>query len=374
MFLIIEKTTWLFGILVNLLLISKLLIRPVLWSTTNTFLVCFLSINVFFLLVQILLVVEENDEKDPYDEVLIHVLDSLFYDHQKSIFCSVQYMSNFIHATSTLNVLLGTIFIRSMMVKHADNMRPNSLDCKSHQARLSIIGILVAVFIFTFCSGVIIVLIFDPLSPFDFVLVRNCREVPISYSEEEMRKIMQGWLSRLVSLAIFALATFSCHVRIIQFKRRHNMSYFSHFRQNIATVDQSLAAAYLKIGLAVFKEVIFYSIINKSTSTIEVDAFMKISNVLNCIAIPCYWIYSTKQDFNELWSKETVFWRKFLPANKVVSPRLNGVYSLEQTSATIEPRGPHIQETSFMGEESHPYREERLDGRFSYGFQLKTKN
>ena len=134
MLLIVEKLTWLFGFSVNFLLISKLLIRPVLWSTTNTFLACFLSINLFYLLVQIFLVGEGTEKTDPSNDVIIQALDDLFYDHHKSIFCSVQYMSNFIHGSSTLIVLLGTIFIRSMMVKHADNMRPDSLDCKSHQA------------------------------------------------------------------------------------------------------------------------------------------------------------------------------------------------------------------------------------------------
>ena len=138
MFPLVEKTAWLFGIFINFYLISKLLIRPVLWSTTNTFLACLLLLNFFYLVVQIILIGEGYKETDPSDDVIIQSLDNLFYDHHKSIFCSAQYMSNFIHGSSTLTVLLGTIFIRSMMVKHADNMRPDSLDCKSHQARLSI--------------------------------------------------------------------------------------------------------------------------------------------------------------------------------------------------------------------------------------------
>ena len=149
------------------------------------------------------------------------------------------------------------------------------------------------------------------------------------------------------------------------------MSYFSQYRQNIATVNQSLAAAYLKITLAVIKETIFLSIMNNSISTIEVETFMKISNVLNCIVIPCYWMVSTKQDFKEFWSKETVFWRKSLPPRIVVPLRQNGGYNSEYYS-TIQPRGPHIQETSFMCEGSYPSREERLPGRFSYVFKKKA--
>ena len=152
-------------------------------------------------------------------------------------------MSHFIHGTAILSVLLGSIFIRSMMVKHADNIRPDIYECKRHQARVRIIGVLVAVFIFTLCIGVVLVLYLHSHTPFDFVVVRSCRGVPLTYPEDENKKIVRAWMSRLVSLSIFAIATLSCHVRIINFKRRHNMSYFSQFRQNIATLDQSLAAA-----------------------------------------------------------------------------------------------------------------------------------
>ena len=318
---------------------------------------------------QILLVDEANDEIDPAEDIIIQSLNYFFSDNYRSIVCSAKYISSFLHGSSTLAILLGTIFIRSMMVKHADNIRTDN--CKSHQARLSIIGILVAVFIFTFCMGVIIVLILYPLSPFDFVLARSCRGLAISYSEIEKRKIMEGWLARLVSLAVFTIAILSCHVRIIRFKRHHNMSYFSQFRQNIVTVDQTLAAAYLKIALAVFRETIFLSIINSSTSMIKDENFIKISNFLNCIAIPCYWIYSTKKDFKEYWSKETVFLRNILPRTEVAPLQINTVYSSEhKSSSAIQPRGPHIHEKSFMGDISQPVSESRLPGKFAHGLKF----
>ena len=368
MILIVETIIWVFGISVNFFLILKLLIRPILWSTTNTFLGCFLSLNFFHLLVQILLVGKVNNETDPADTVIIQALDNFFSDHYKSIFCSTQIISNFVHGSFTMTVLFGTIFIRSMMVKHADNLRPDNLECKSHQARLSIVGILVAVYIITICFALIIIFILYPLSPLDFVLVRSCRGVPITYPEDEMRMVMRGWMSRLVYSVLIVIATLSCHARILHFKRQHNMSYFSQFRQNIATADQSLAAAYLKIGLAVVKEMLFWSIINDSSTKIDILTFMKISNVLNCIVIPCYWIYSTKKDFREFWSKETVFWRK-------VDPPTNGagiMYLSEYVSSSeIEPRGPHIHETRFTDEGPQSARRGRLPRRFSYGFNIR---
>ena len=97
-------------------------------------------------------------------------------------------------------------------------------------------------------------------------------------------------MSRLVSLSIFAIATLSCHVRIINFKCHHNMSYFSQFRQNIATMDQSLAAAYLLIVLGIIGEVLFLIIIKNKNKVIEIMTFNKIRHVINGIIIPSYWL------------------------------------------------------------------------------------
>ena len=162
---------WLFGMSVNLILISKLLFRPVLWSTTNSFLGCILTFNFFYLLVQLLTNIEEYEEIGLQEDPIIQSLDLLFADSYKSVICSARYISYFIHGSSTLYVMVGIIFIRSMMIKHADNIRQDNLACKSHQARLSVIGILVAVLVFTGCIGVIISFILLPSSPFDLVLV-----------------------------------------------------------------------------------------------------------------------------------------------------------------------------------------------------------
>jgi hypothetical protein len=142
-----------------------------------------------------------------------------------------------------------------MMVKHAENIRPDSYDRKNYHAYVRIIRILVAVFIFTFIVRMLLILYLNHHSPFDFVVLRICSRVPLTYPEAENKKIMRAWMCCLVSLSIFAIATLSCHVRIINYKRCHNMSYFSQFRQNIATMDQSLVATYLQIVLAIFYEV-----------------------------------------------------------------------------------------------------------------------
>ena len=169
---------------------------------------------------------------------------------------------------------------------------------------------------------------------------------------------MRAWMSRLVSLSIFAIATLSCHARIINYKRRHNMSYFSQFRQNIATMDQSLVAAYLQIVLAIVYEVFFFLSIRKKNTYIQIMIFNKLSNILNCIIIPSYWLYSTHATFQDLWSRKTIFYKK--RAN--FQNRSN---SFHMASSSIEPRGPHICETSFTDEDSQVDR--KLNVSFFYG-------
>ena len=222
MHFIAEEYVCLFGICVNFLFMTKLLVRPVLWSTTNTFLCCFLVINLFFLILQLLLIGQDVNEAETE---ILQSLEYLFSDFSESIRCSAKYVSHFIHGTAILTILLGSIFIRSMMVKHAENIRPDSYERKNHQARVRIIGILVAVYIFTFIVGIVLVLYLHPHSPFDFVMVRICRGIPLTYPVQDKKKIMRAWMSRLVSLTIFAIATLSCHVRIINYKSCHNKLY-----------------------------------------------------------------------------------------------------------------------------------------------------
>ena len=352
---------WLFRMSVNLILISKLLIRPVLWSTTNSFLGCILTLNFFYLLVQLSINIEEYEEIDLQEDPIIQSLDYLFADSYKSIICSARYISYFIHGSSTLYVMVGIIFIRSMMIKHADNIRQNNLACKSHQARLSFIGILVAVLVFTGCIGVIIGFILLPLSPFDLVLVRNCRGVSMLYSEEETHKIISSWITRLTIIILIFLAIFSCHVRIIVFKRRHNGSYFSHFKQNIETLHQNFAAAFLKICIALVNEVIFFNWITNSSTSIEIGPFSRLSIILDCIFIPCFWMYSTKQDFREFWCSETVFWRK----NRIVKYVFPAV-----PTPSLEPRRSHILETSFMDNQADRKMDRLYPQRFSFSLKV----
>ena len=178
MILILEKFSFIIGLIINFQLILNLLVRPVFWSTTNTFIGCILTSNFIYLTFQSLLT-EESEITIPDGNLILHYLEYNFSDNYKSLLCSAKYISQSLHGTFTIYILVGIVFMRSMMVKYADNIQTNN--CKAHQARLSFIGILVAVFIFTSCTGIVLGLIIYPIPSSEFVLVRNCRGVPFQY-------------------------------------------------------------------------------------------------------------------------------------------------------------------------------------------------
>ena len=102
-----------------------------------------------------------------------------------------------------------------------------------------------------------------------------------------------------------AVEAFKCHARIIL------------FRQNIATLDQKLMAAYLRICRPILREIIFIPILISSQPVVKDEMFLKLMNCVNSIDIPCYWVFSTKKDFKEFWSEENVFLKQPSPLPNV---------------------------------------------------------
>ena len=121
------------GLLANYYLLVNTAIRPVLWTTTNTFIAAILVSNILYLNVQAVL--ENEDEMiTTHENGFYQYLDKKFAEEQKTPACSVRFVSQFIHESVLLSIQLGIVFIRSMMVKHGDNIRTRN--CKVYQARL----------------------------------------------------------------------------------------------------------------------------------------------------------------------------------------------------------------------------------------------
>ena len=189
MFDFVWKIIWIVGVYVNFWLLRNLSLRPLLWSTVNTFLGVVLLFNTLILAEK--LCFEIGAFKTEGDDLMVLALENLFNDYPNSIACTLDVTAHFFHGFSTLMILIGIIFIRSMMIKHAEAVRPNSRVLKPHQAHVSLIGYLVAIFIFTICCGVLISIFISPLFPFNLVQVQMCRGINFTYSAEEENKNIQ---------------------------------------------------------------------------------------------------------------------------------------------------------------------------------------
>ena len=237
-----------------------------------------------------------------------------------------------------------------MMVKFGENIQTNN--CKEHQARLSFIGILVAVFNITCITGMIIAFIITPIAPSEFILVRNCRRVVHEYPSMQYGV----WLPVSALLIILAITTFSCQVRVRNFRTKHNNSYFSRYRQNMATFDQLLVAAYTTIITGLCKEgIVILNIMNLAhVSALNYETFLQLNNLINCILIPSYWIISTRKEFQEFWISKTFFWNN---KNHISVSKADGVRRLH-----LEPRRATLQDISHQ---------DVVKWKFSYGLNLR---
>ena len=136
------------------------------------------------------------------------------------------------------------------------------------------------------------------------------------------------------------------------------MSYFSQFRQNIATMNQLLSAAYITIVTALFREVIVILNIINHGSVMKYESFLHLNIVINCILIPSYWIYSTRLEYPEFWSSKTLFWSS--------STRVSIYQPTKSIGFQLVPRRPgHQGQSTYF--KTHP----TIVRKFSYGFKIQ---
>jgi hypothetical protein len=342
MFDFVWKIIWIFGVLVNFWLLRNLSLRPLLWSTVNIFLGVVLLFNTLILAEK--LCFEIGAFKNEGDDLMVLALENLFNDHPNSISCTLDVLAHFFHGFSTLMILIGILFIRSIMIKHAEDVRSNSHVHKLHQAEISLLGFLVAFFIFTICCGVLISIFISPLFPFKLVRVQMCRGINFTYSKEEQIKIGHRSMTRVACGILTLLFTVSCHVRILSYKRRHAKSYFSQYRQNIVTANQTLTSSYVKIILFFSKEIIQVCLLI-GIRTFDFNVVIQTHTIIDMILLPSFCIYSSRTEFRELWAEETLFWRS--------STKKNNIFTSSRNLQVKKARGPYVTEGELLAVSSN---------------------
>ena len=122
------------GVILNSYPLATLVLRPSLWSTNNTFIGCILASNILYLNIQIIFEKDDDLTENQSNNIFDHFMEFRFHDTTRAVACSGQFLAQFIHDRFVRYMLICMVFLRSIMVKHANNIRTKS--CKAHQARL----------------------------------------------------------------------------------------------------------------------------------------------------------------------------------------------------------------------------------------------
>ena len=297
-----DITICVLGVVINLYFLYKVAIRPVLWTTTNIFICGLLSLNTLYLLGNLVLTVDNNIEE--HSEPLLHAMDLLYLDIYNSRLCAAKYIMSLVYRTTSRNMLLGMVFLRMVLIKYADRIGTESINRKQHQARLSAIGALIFLLIFCNLINLIINIVLFPLVPVEFLVVKHCRGLPSSYTNKEWEKIRAGWSIEIVMLLLVFVLLVSCNLRVLFIKSGWHRSRFTRRRQNIATLHQLLVAAYFNFFLAISETLSFLLIMNNSSYALYINPLLIISRTINCVAVPCFWLYSSGNNLKEISSQK----------------------------------------------------------------------
>ena len=115
------------------------------------------ALCIIILYLNLVQIIFENDLIESHcNNILNYFTEFIFHDTARSVACSGQFVAQFIHERFVQYMLIGLVLLRTIMVKHANNIRTKN--CKAHQARLSFIGILILIFVITNILGIIIVI------------------------------------------------------------------------------------------------------------------------------------------------------------------------------------------------------------------------
>ena len=107
--------------------------------------------------------------------------------------------------------------------------------------------------------------------------------LPPFINDSHEKKMEKNNRLRLVLVFLVFFFVWTSQSRIKRYCKSHNKSYFSHRRQNIATVDQTICYAYLKSFCNILRNCLFMSLfILKST---EVMAFLYLYTDIICVIV-----------------------------------------------------------------------------------------
>ena len=170
----------------------------------------------------------------------------------------------------------------------------------------------------------------NPGFPQHFLLFKICTgDQENTMSENDIFKNMLISISALVLIAIFNT---SFYLRVRSYCSKHGKSYFSQRRQNLATLNQTLAASLLHVFLHLLSMIFRYSAYRSQPLLSHTHLgvyFFQIEKFLLSFALPLIWGVSAWFKLPDLWSDKQQNVPKMHPIKR------------ENRVGALVPRGPH---------------------------------
>ena len=152
----------------------------------------------------------------------------------------------YFHRIFSFYILIGNLFLRGLLVKHAKYI---SLESHVNTLMVSDFGLPVWVTISTFSFLNLLYLGLNEDFPFNFPSVRTCRGISTFIDTGHQHDNYKMLLSVIVCLFLLTGFVIMSHSKIYALQKsfRKTQSTRKQLRQNVNTVQQILAAAYLKV-------------------------------------------------------------------------------------------------------------------------------
>ena len=222
----------------------------------------------------------------------------------------------------SLYILMGSLFLRSLFVKHAAYI---SLVSRRNHLVISDFGLPIWVTIFTFVLLNIIFMVLHANFPFEFPNVRQCPDLsPFrnAVDEELYRKTVLTTSAGSVILASFVI---SIHRRLHDYLRRYKPRSINNFRQNVTTAKQTILAAYIKLAISLVNcgllhlQVRKVKVLEVEISTDLTELLELVAMVVETVVVPAFWLRETRKNFPELTSRNNSILRDILFPNRSVA-------------------------------------------------------
>ena len=142
--------------------------------------------------------------------------------------------------------------------------------------------------------------------------------LPPFINDDHEKNMTRNNLLRIGQVFFVVIFVLTSQLRIRRYRKSHNLSYFMSYRQNIATIDQTIYYAYVKcfcnfmkciqfIAVIQFNLILYMDVVGAligNFSHASLNLRSKIYGLTDCVVIPGWWIISIRENFPELWESK----------------------------------------------------------------------